>query len=129
MDCLVLLALGGCSACLIRMQRCMYLMVVFLAGTVVDARPQGRFDGTVPEARPGLTSGHMPGSKNIPFSMITNPDKKFEIRPREELLTIFKNAGVDINRKEPIVFSCGSGTTACVDFFAAYLLNRRAPGR
>ena len=45
--------------------------------TVVDARPQGRFDGTVPEARPGLTSGHMPGSKNIPFSMITNPDKKF----------------------------------------------------
>lgn len=97
--------------------------------TVVDARPKGRFDGTVPEARPGLTSGHMPGSKNIPFSMISNPDKKFEIRPREELLTIFKNAGVDINRKEPIVFSCGSGTTACVDLFAAHLLNRRAPGR
>lgn len=73
--------------------------------TVIDARPKGRFDGTVPEARPGLTSGHMPGSRNIPFTCVSNPDKNFEVRPREELAKLFKDIDVDINRKEPIVFS------------------------
>ena len=97
--------------------------------TVIDSRPKGRYDGVVPEPRPGLTCGHMPGSVSIPFSLVTNPEKNFEIRPREELYQMFKNAGVDIHRKEPIVFSCGSGNTSCATLFAAHLLNRREPGR
>ena len=34
---------------------------------VVDARPADRFEGRAPEPRPGLKSGHMPGSLNLPF--------------------------------------------------------------
>ena len=92
--------------------------------TVIDSRPQGRFDGTQPEPRPGLTCGHMPGSISMPFSIFTNPEKNFEIRPREELQQLFDKAGIDLTRKETIVFSCGSGNTACVSLFAAHLLNR-----
>lgn len=73
--------------------------------TVIDTRPKGRYDGTQPEPRPGLTCGHMPGSIGIPFSTFTNPDLNFQLRSKEEIEAIFKNAGVDIHRKEPIVFS------------------------
>lgn len=34
---------------------------------VLDARSRGRFDGTEPEPRPGLPSGHIPGSQSLPF--------------------------------------------------------------
>src|SRR5437763_7286645 len=37
---------------------------------VVDARAAGRFDGTVPEVRPGLRSGHIPGSRNLPYERL-----------------------------------------------------------
>ena len=93
--------------------------------TVIDARPNGRFTGEVAEARPGLQKGHMPGSVNIPFNMVSNPEKNFMIRPKEELQKLFDDQKVDLKQKEPIIFSCGSGTTACVDYFAAYLLGRR----
>ena len=33
---------------------------------IVDARPADRFRGDAPEPRPGLKSGHMPGSFNVP---------------------------------------------------------------
>src|SRR5207244_9567213 len=40
---------------------------------VVDARAAGRFAGTVPEARPGLRSGHIPGSRSLPYEGATDP--------------------------------------------------------
>ena len=73
--------------------------------TVVDTRPKGRFDGVVPEPRPGLTCGHMPGSVNIPFSSVVDPEKNFQFRSRDELRQLFESQGIDIQRKEPIVFS------------------------
>ena len=73
--------------------------------TVIDTRPKGRFDGVVPERRPGLTCGHMPGSVNIPFSSVVDPEKNFQFRSKEELRQLFESHGVDIQRKEPIVFS------------------------
>lgn len=39
---------------------------------VVDARAAGRFDGSTPEVRPGLRSGHIPGSRNIPYDLVTD---------------------------------------------------------
>src|SRR6516162_5339003 len=39
---------------------------------VVDARAAGRFDGTVPEARPGVRGGHIPGSRNVPYERVTD---------------------------------------------------------
>lgn len=32
---------------------------------IIDARPAGRFEGTVPEPRAGLRGGHMPGAPSI----------------------------------------------------------------
>ena len=40
---------------------------------VVDARAAGRFDGSTPEVRPGLRSGHIPGSRNLPYDRVTDP--------------------------------------------------------
>jgi len=38
------------------------------AELVVDARSRGRFQGTDPEPRPGLRSGHIPSSFSMPFT-------------------------------------------------------------
>ena len=78
---------------------------------ILDARPNGRFLGTDPEPREGLSSGHMPGSISIPSSAVLDPDTKAYPSP-EKLRSIFKEKGVDPNK--PIISSCGSGVSACV---------------
>lgn len=86
---------------------------------VVDARAAGRFDGSTPEARPGLRSGHIPGSRNLPYDRLTDPATK-RIKRAEELTALFREAGVNLDR--PIVTSCGSGVTACALAFALHLI-------
>ena len=81
---------------------------------VVDARAKGRFDGTAPEPRASLPSGHMPGAANVPVSTVAGPDGRL-LAP-EALRALFAAAGVDGSR--PVVTSCGSGVTACVLAFA-----------
>jgi thiosulfate/3-mercaptopyruvate sulfurtransferase len=81
---------------------------------VVDARAKGRFDGTAPEPRASLPSGHMPGAANVPVSSVAGPDGR--LLPPEALRALFAAAGVDGSR--PVVTSCGSGVTACVLAFA-----------
>ena len=44
------------------------------AEPTVDARSAGRFQGTAPEPRPGLPSGHIPGTTNVPFDSLLTPD-------------------------------------------------------
>lgn len=41
---------------------------------IIDARPSGRFEGTAPEPRPGIPSGHMPGTRNVPFPSVMTTD-------------------------------------------------------
>ena len=77
---------------------------------VLDARPAGRFDGTAPEPRPGLPSGHMPGSRNIPSASLFGPDGA--MLPPEQLRAIFTAAGADGSK--PVVTSCGTGVTATI---------------
>ena len=79
--------------------------------TVLDARPKGRWAGTEPEPRPGLSSGHIPGSINIPHSELLDP-KTGALLPRDRLREIFKSKGVD--PEKPIISSCGTGVTAAV---------------
>jgi thiosulfate/3-mercaptopyruvate sulfurtransferase len=86
---------------------------------VVDARAAGRFDGTTPEARPGLRSGHIPGSRSLPYERVTDP-ATHQLRGAEELTRLFREAGVALDR--PIVTSCGSGVTACALAFALHLI-------
>jgi thiosulfate/3-mercaptopyruvate sulfurtransferase len=77
---------------------------------VVDARPAGRFEGKDPEPRPGLRQGHIPGSKNIPSSVVVNADGT--LKSKDELIAIFKAAGID--PAKPVVTTCGSGVTASI---------------
>ncbi len=78
---------------------------------VVDARAAARFAGTAPEPRAGLRSGHIPGSKNLPYTQLLDPATG-TVLPPLELAKQFAAAGVDASK--PIVASCGSGVTACV---------------
>jgi thiosulfate/3-mercaptopyruvate sulfurtransferase len=76
---------------------------------ILDARSAGRFAGILPEPRPGISSGHMPGARSIPFTELV---KEGRLKPGEELRQIFAAKGVDI--KQPITTTCGSGVTAAV---------------
>lgn len=77
---------------------------------VLDARSAPRFDGTAPEPRADLPSGHMPGSRNLPFGTLVRSDGTLLDPPA--LRDAFAAVGVDGNR--PVVTSCGSGVTAAV---------------
>ena len=77
---------------------------------ILDARAPARFRGEVPEPRPGLRSGHIPGSKNVPFGTLLNPDQT--MKSPEALRAAFESAGVDLSK--PAITSCGSGVTAAI---------------
>ncbi len=85
---------------------------------IVDARGQPRFEGAAPEPRAGVASGHIPGSRNLPFAALYREDGTF--KPRDELAGLFAEAGIDPG--QPFVATCGSGVTANSLIFAAHLL-------
>lgn len=87
---------------------------------VVDARGAGRFSGEEKETRPGIASGHIPGSRNVHYAKLYNPDGT--LRQADELTAAFEAAGVDLAR--PIVTSCGSGMTACALAFALHRIGK-----
>ncbi|KAI9715252.1 MAG: hypothetical protein M1812_006063 [Candelaria pacifica] len=78
---------------------------------VLDARSAGRFMGTEPEPRPGVSSGHIPGSINIPVPELLDPKTK-TLLPGVELRKVFESKSIDPTR--PIISSCGTGVTAAV---------------
>ena len=77
----------------------------------VDARSRDRFEGKSDEPRPGLKKGCIVGSKNIPFNECINSETN-TFKTKSELIMIFSENKVDTSK--PIVFTCGSGVTACV---------------
>jgi thiosulfate/3-mercaptopyruvate sulfurtransferase len=86
---------------------------------VVDARPAPRFAGAAPEPRPGLASGHMPGSRNVPATELVADGR---LRFPDELRVAFAAAGVD--PAAPVITSCGSGVTAAILTLALTVLGR-----
>jgi thiosulfate/3-mercaptopyruvate sulfurtransferase len=77
---------------------------------VLDARAAARFAGRVPEPRPGLASGHIPGAKNLPFADVLT--LRQTLLPPEQLRAKFAALGVGPDSR--VVTSCGSGVTATV---------------
>ncbi|MFJ5851236.1 sulfurtransferase [Streptomyces sp. NPDC092903] len=88
------------------------------AAVVFDARSRERFGGTAPEPRPGLRGGHMPGAVNLPFTEVQHEGR---MRPAAELRALF---GALAPGRSRLLFSCGSGVTACVPALAAALAGR-----
>lgn len=76
---------------------------------ILDARSAARFNGTAPEPRPGLSSGHMPGATNIPFIELVEDGR---LKPAEKLREYF--SAKNINLQQPITTTCGSGVTAAI---------------
>jgi thiosulfate/3-mercaptopyruvate sulfurtransferase len=89
---------------------------------LVDARPRPRFEGTVAEPWPGRRSGHIPGSRNVPYAELFDTGTG-AMKPLDELRKAFTGAGVDMAR--PIVTTCGSGVSALVLTLALYRLGVR----
>ncbi|KAF7070497.1 hypothetical protein CFC21_076020 [Triticum aestivum] len=77
---------------------------------LIDARGKPRFDGAVPEPRKGIRSGHVPGSKCVPFPQVLDSTQK--LLPADDLRKRFEQEGISLD--QPIVTSCGTGVTACV---------------
>jgi len=77
---------------------------------IIDARSAERFRGEVAEPRPGLRGGHIPGSRNVPFGLLLNPDGT--MKDAQALRAAFAEAGVDLSK--PAITTCGSGITAAI---------------
>ncbi len=91
------------------------------AATIVDARPAARFAGEAPEPRPGLRSGHIPGSRNVPFDCLQDEDGM--LVDAATIRAVFTAAGVDLN--QPLVTTCGSGVTAAVLSLALAVIGKQ----
>jgi thiosulfate/3-mercaptopyruvate sulfurtransferase len=88
---------------------------------IVDVRASDRFAGDAAEPRAGVRAGHIPGSLNLPFTDLLNPDRT--LKSPEELRRLLSEAGVDPER--PVVTSCGSGVTAAVLNLALHVAGYR----
>ncbi|PYH91227.1 Rhodanese-like protein [Aspergillus ellipticus CBS 707.79] len=78
---------------------------------ILDARSYSRWAGTDPEPRPGLSSGHIPGSQSLPFQELLDPETKTYL-PAPELRKIFESKDLDTSKS--IISSCGTGVTATI---------------
>jgi thiosulfate/3-mercaptopyruvate sulfurtransferase len=84
---------------------------------ILDARSRQRFNCEVDEPRLGLRRGTIPNSKNLPYTELLNGNK---LKTKEELSEIFN---ILVEDKTTLVFSCGSGITACILALAATQCN------
>ncbi len=83
---------------------------------IIDVRSAERFAGKAPEPRPGVRSGHIPGSINIPFANVLDGNR---YKTATQLRALFAQQLPAL--PESLVFSCGSGITACIVLLAAVI--------
>lgn len=88
---------------------------------IADARSLGRFNGTEPEPRAGLRSGHIPGATSFPFGSIR--DENANLKSLPDLAELVGRTGLDLDK--PIITTCGSGITAAGLAFVFYLLGAK----
>jgi len=88
---------------------------------VLDARSHGRFVGTEPELRPGVRSGHIPGSLSLPYDRLFRSSDG-SLLPPDALRAAFAASGLDATR--PVITTCGSGVSAAVLALGLHVLGR-----
>ncbi len=91
------------------------------AELVLDARAPGRFNGTEPEIRPGVRSGHIPGSGNLPYAEIIDAEAGTFVSSTD-LRNAFDAQGA--TGLQPVTTTCGSGVTACILGLGMHLIGR-----
>ena len=85
---------------------------------IVDMRSAGRFAGREPEPRTGLRGGHIPGSRNLPYTELVGADGT--LLPPDVIRHRLQEAGVDPSG--PVIATCGSGVSACALIHALHVL-------
>jgi len=106
---------GDVVASLVRVQQAL----ASHSAQIVDARSPERFRGEAPEPRPGVRSGHMPGSYNVPSNSVV---KAVLLLPRDQLREAFAAGGLDLDK--PTITSCGSGVSAAILWLALDAIGR-----
>src|SRR5690554_1321059 len=81
---------------------------------ITDARPAQRFHAEAPEPRKGLRAGHIPGSTNLPVSLLTEAG---QLKSPGQLAVLFAERGIALD--QPLITTCGSGITAATLALAA----------
>ena len=87
---------------------------------MVDARSEGRYNGTEAEPRVGLRQGHIPGAISLPFERLLDTENFMTMRSADEITSVILGSG--INPEKPLISSCGSGVTAAPLVMALYLI-------
>nr|WIE91240.1 sulfurtransferase [Mesorhizobium sp. WSM4875] len=108
---------------LVRSRSQMIANLATRAEQVVDARSTARFNAEVPEPRAGLRSGRIPGSLNVPFDLLSDPQSG-RMKSPDDIARLFAAAG--LNPGQPVVTTCGSGVTAGALFFGLQLIGHDA---
>lgn len=84
---------------------------------ILDARAKERFAGLQPEPREGMESGHIPNSVNFPYRDLLENGK---MKSKAHIEALLENINT---YKKQLVFTCGSGITACIILLASELVN------
>ena len=87
---------------------------------IIDARSAGRFNGTAEEPRKHLKSGHIDQSANIPYQDVLREGR---FKSEKELKALFSQK---VGDREELVFSCGSGLTACIIMLAGQIAGKES---
>ncbi len=82
---------------------------------ILDARSPGRFTAQEPEPRANLKGGHIPNSINLHYKDLLQEGHMRSVTEIKEILNDF-----NIENKK-LIFTCGSGITACIIMLAAQL--------
>jgi thiosulfate/3-mercaptopyruvate sulfurtransferase len=85
---------------------------------LVDFRSSARFRGEVAEHFPGVKPGHIPGSKNLPYTELLAPNN--EMKNKSDIKSEYQKIHVDLDK--PITTTCGSGVTACIGALSLFEL-------
>ncbi len=90
-------------------------------GLLIDARAPDQFAGKISAA---ARAGHIPGAKNVPYSLLIDPETK-KFRAKGQIAEVFRSAGIDVaNLPREIVCYCNGGVTATVPLMALSLFGR-----
>jgi len=83
---------------------------------LLDARTLGEYTGVLTGGR-GERGGTIPGARHLPFDWLVGPDGT--IRPRDQIVTLFRARGLDPERDGTIHF-CHTGNRAALSWFVDY---------
>lgn len=81
---------------------------------LLDARSAKRFSGEEADPRKNVRSGHIPGSDNLHYARLFDNEGCFKSQSELQALLPVQQGG--------LVFSCGSGVTACILAHAADMI-------